>query len=117
MPTYDYSCKSCGNFDTLRSLSMRNEPATCPDCGGLSERIFVYGSHLARLDSDTRKAIEGNERAANMPLSSRDYDKSYSRMKHPSGCGCCSTSRKAATQTFANGNKSFLGKRPWMISH
>ena len=117
MPTYDYSCTTCGSFDSIRPMSLRNEMAECPECGGLSERIFAFGSNLARLDSDTRKAIEGNERAANSPMMSRDYDTGYSRMRHPSGCGCCKTGKKATTQTYANGNKSFLGKRPWMISH
>ena len=116
MPTYDYACKACGNFDALRQISKRDEPVQCPECGELSARIFAFGASLSRVDSDTRRAIEGNERSANAPVSSKDYNP-YARLKHPSGCGCCKTSTRAKTQTFANGNKSFVGKRPWMISH
>ena len=48
MPTYDYACPSCGGFDAFRSLSERNEPAACPDCGTASVRVFV----TARVDDD-----------------------------------------------------------------
>jgi len=43
--------------------------------------------------------------------------KDYARLKHPAGCGCCSTARRSATLVGANGNKAFPTKRPWMISH
>ncbi|MDO8694800.1 MAG: zinc ribbon domain-containing protein [Sheuella sp.] len=119
MPTYDYDCKSCGPFDALRQMSKRDESLACPACGALSARFFAFGSNLSRVDSDTRRAIEGNERAAHVPKMSKDYDSTYARLKHPSGCGCCSSAsgKRSATQTFANGNKTFVGKRPWMISH
>ena len=117
MPTYDYSCKTCGQFDAIRSISMRDEAAPCPSCGQLSARIFAFGSQLSRVDSDTRRAIEGNERSAHSPVLSRDYENKYARLKHPSGCGCCSSSKNSATRTLPNGNKTFAGKRPWMISH
>jgi hypothetical protein len=41
----------------------------------------------------------------------------YPRLKHPSGCGCCSGARRGATVTAPNGAKSFPSRRPWMISH
>ena len=119
MPTYDYSCNSCGSFDTIRAISMRDQPAPCPECGQLSDRVLVFGSNLSCVDAQTRQAMEGNERASHLPISSRDYDSNkYSRLRHPNGCGCCvSGIKKSATRTFENGNKTFLGKRPWMISH
>ena len=117
MPIYDYSCASCGSFDALRSTRDRDMPAVCPDCGGQAPRAFSFGAKLACGDSVTRRAIETNERAANVPISSRDKD-SYMRLRHPSGCGCCSTSaKKSNTRTLSNGNKMFAGTRPWMISH
>jgi hypothetical protein len=43
---------------------------------------------------------------------------SYARMRHPSGCGCCSgTSKRGSTVTAPSGAKTFPTKRPWMISH
>lgn len=119
MPIYDYNCVSCGPFDALRQMSQRDEALECPECGALSARVLAFGFHLALVDGDTRRAIEGNESAAHVPKMSKDYDSSYKRLKHPSGCGCCSPKnrKRGATQTFANGNKTFVGKRPWMISH
>jgi putative FmdB family regulatory protein len=117
MPTYDYACPDCGGFDALRSVAQRDDPAACPDCGAGSPRVFVSAPRLALLSSSTRSAMDTNERARHEPRSSKDQG-SYSRLKHPAGCGCCSTSgKRGATVTAANGAKGFPSKRPWMISH
>ncbi|OYT98286.1 MAG: FmdB family transcriptional regulator [Burkholderiales bacterium PBB1] len=116
MPTYDYDCPACGGFDAFRTLAARNEPAICPDCSEESPRVFVSAPRLALLAGATRSAMDINERASHEPKSSRDY----ARLKHPSGCGCCSTggsTRRGATLRAANGDKTFPSKRPWMISH
>lgn len=112
MPTYDYECRACGGFDALRSVSRRDEPAACPDCGAASPRVMSAAPRLALMAGSTRSAIETNERARHEPKSSKDYQ----RLKHPSGCGCCSTKR-GATVTAANGVKGAPSRRPWMISH
>lgn len=113
MPTYDYACGDCGGFDAFRSLAERNQPATCPDCGTPSPRVFATAPRLALMDGGTRRAMDTNERARHAPQHSGDY----ARLKHPAGCGCCSTSQRGATLKAPNGNKTFPGKRPWMISH
>jgi len=113
MPTYDYACAGCGGFDAFRALAQRDEPAVCPDCGSAAPRVFVTAPRLALMESGTRSAMATNERARHEPRSSRDY----ARLKHPSGCGCCSTGSRGATVTGANGNKAFPAMRPWMISH
>jgi putative FmdB family regulatory protein len=115
MPTYDYACRDCGGFDAFRAGSGRNEPASCPDCGEASPRVFASAPRLALMDTGTRGAMAVNERARHEPKRSGDY----ARLKHPSGCGCCSTgaSGRSATVRGANGNKAFPTKRPWMISH
>jgi putative FmdB family regulatory protein len=113
MPTYDYACAGCGGFDAIRALARRDEPARCPDCGRASPRVFVTAPRLALMESGTRSAMATNERARHEPRSSRDD----ARLKHPAGCGCCSTGKRGATVTGANGNKAFPAKRPWMISH
>jgi putative FmdB family regulatory protein len=116
MPTYDYDCPSCGGFDAFRSLAARNEPAMCPDCSHESPRVFVSAPRLALLAGEMRSAFDINERASHEPKSSRDY----ARLKHPNGCGCCSTtgsSRRSPTVRAPDGAKAFPSKRPWMISH
>jgi putative FmdB family regulatory protein len=113
MPTYDYECRDCGGFDALRSVSRRDEPAACPDCGTASPRVMSAAPRLALMAGSTRSAIETNERARHEPKSSKDYQ----RLKHPSGCGCCSSAKRGATVTAANGVKGAPSRRPWMISH
>jgi putative FmdB family regulatory protein len=113
MPTYDYACGGCGGFDAFRSMSQRDEPAACPACGAASPRVFASAPRLALLDGGTRSAMDTNERARHEPRRSSDY----ARLKHPSGCGCCTPGKRSATVTGANGNKAFPSKRPWMISH
>jgi putative FmdB family regulatory protein len=113
MPTYDYACGGCGGFDAIRALTLRNEPAACPDCGGASPRVLVSAPRLALMDSGTRSAVQTNQRAQHEPRRSAEY----ARLKHPAGCGCCLSSKRGATTTAANGNKAFPSKRPWMISH
>ncbi|MEO6277775.1 zinc ribbon domain-containing protein [Roseateles sp.] len=116
MPTYDYACAGCGGFDAIRSVSARDEPAACPDCGAAAPRVFVTAPRLALMSGGTRAAFATNERARHEPKTSGEY----ARLKHPSGCGCCGSSgsgKRGATLTGANGNKAFPSKRPWMISH
>ncbi|MDD2545207.1 MAG: zinc ribbon domain-containing protein [Burkholderiaceae bacterium] len=115
MPTYDYACPACGGFEAFRSLAQRNDPCACPDCGADARRVFVSAPRLACLSSATRSAHETNERAQHAPRSSQDGN--YGRLRHPSGCGCCTTDKRGATVTAANGAKGFPSKRPWMISH
>jgi putative FmdB family regulatory protein len=120
MPTYDYACPDCGGFDAFRSLAARNDPALCPECGTGSPRVFVSAPRLACVSSETRFAMDTNERARHEPRSSKSLEGgsgSYGRLKHPSGCGCCSTSKKATTVRAPDGSKTFPSKRPWMISH
>ena len=119
MPTYDYACSRCGGFDALRTLAARNDPCACPVCGSAASRVFVSAPRLACTSPEQRRALETNERSQNAPRSSRDTGESYARLRHPSGCGCCSTAgtKRGATVTTPNGSKTFPGKRPWMISH
>lgn len=113
MPTYDYLCPGCGDFDVVRPMSQRNDPAACPGCGASAPRVLATAPRLALVDGHTRAAIGANERSQHAPLHSRDYV----RAKHPAGCGCCATGKRSSTVTTPAGNKAFPGKRPWMISH
>lgn len=121
MPTYEYDCLGCGGFDAIRRLSERNEPAACPACARPSQRVFASAPRLACTTAEQRRAHDTNERAQHAPRSSRDGGQgSYGRLRHPSGCGCCSNGgagKRGATVTAANGAKAFPAKRPWMISH
>ena len=62
MPTYDYACPSCGGFDAFRSLSERNEPAACPDCGTASPRVLACAPRLALMASQVGDAFNTKTR-------------------------------------------------------
>lgn len=117
MPTYDYECPDCGGFDLYRSLARRNDPAECPACSTMSPRVLVAAPQLSAMVAGTRRAFEANERAAHEPKSSRDLAGGYSRLRHPAGCGCCSSGIRSATVRAPSGAKAFPTRRPWMISH
>jgi putative FmdB family regulatory protein len=67
MPTYDYDCPQCGSFDALRSVSMRNQAAACPSCGGLSARILSVAPSLALMEDGARRAMATRLSPANAP--------------------------------------------------
>lgn len=119
MPTYDYACAACGQFEAVRRMAERDAACACPSCGADARRLAVGAPGLAHLPADTRKAMDINERARHEPRSSSEgSDGRYGRMRHPSGCGCCSSGRRnSTTVTAPNGAKAFPTKRPWMISH
>ncbi len=58
MPTYTYTCRSCGSFDLVRTISRRTEPAHCPGCDRESMRA-ITAPHLARLDGSLDRAVTG----------------------------------------------------------
>ncbi|MHB1121444.1 MAG: zinc ribbon domain-containing protein [Ramlibacter sp.] len=114
MPTYDYACAGCGGFDAIRSIARRDEPAHCPGCGAASPRVLVAAPQLACLAGNVRAVHDTNERAQHAPRSTRE---GYARLRHPSGCGCCSGAKRTSTIQAHDGSKAFPSRRPWMISH
>lgn len=107
MPIYDYLCADCGPFQALGKVSTFDAPCSCPTCGAESPRGAVAAPQLSRLDSGRRSAHAVNERASHAPKLSRDVDP---RMK-----GKRITRSKA--RTGADGSKSLVNNRPWMLSH
>ncbi|OYV35905.1 MAG: hypothetical protein B7Z81_08075 [Acidocella sp. 20-61-6] len=99
MPTYDYLCEECGPFEAIKRMSERDQPASCPVCGIAAKRV-LSAPRLAEMEKSRRIAMETNERSRHEP-----------KRSHGSGCSCCKPSTPKA------GPKSFVGRRPWMISH
>ncbi|MBW2261793.1 MAG: zinc ribbon domain-containing protein [Deltaproteobacteria bacterium] len=73
MPTYDYACESCGEFELQQSII---EPArkTCPRCGGPVRRLIsggtgfiLKGSSSAALDCGHEKPCCGRETRCDKP--------------------------------------------------
>lgn len=107
MPTYDYKCTHCGQFEVLRRMADRDAPAVCPQCGLQSERILIAAPYLADMNSNLRHAMATNEKAQHEPGLSSAH-------QHHKGCGCSKPTPGASAQS---GPKSFANRRPWMISH
>lgn len=117
MAIYEYRCADCGPFSAMRPMSQSAEPAHCPECAALAERAWITAPAFSGMSSDRRTAFATNERAQHEPkLASRLDPASKSGHIHGPGCGCGS-GKSTATRTAPTGEKSFPGKRPWMISH
>ena len=114
MPIYEYQCSNCVNtFSAQNSVSNYQQPASCPECGGLAPRIVSTPPQLNAMNPSLRKAFQVNEKSAHEP---------GVRHKHHCGssCGCGSSTKPtdAATQQApALVAKQQLGKRPWMLGH
>lgn len=122
MPVYEYMCDACGDFTELKPMSEYQAPQACPDCGAMSPRVMLTAPHFSVASRTSLAAHAGNEAARNAPMSVEAYQDKQDRVKHKSGCSCCSggmqsRSKKSKTATGANGAKSFPSARPWMISH
>jgi putative FmdB family regulatory protein len=102
MPVYDYACSVCGPFRALRPMADYADPQPCETCGRPAPRAILAAPAIAGLDQNVRRALAINEQARHEPR--------RSRLSHGSSCGCCRGSGPPAA-------KSFVGRRPWMISH
>jgi putative FmdB family regulatory protein len=40
MPLYDYNCERCGSFEAQRHHTEAGAPASCPECGAESARVW-----------------------------------------------------------------------------
>ncbi|NLW56240.1 MAG: hypothetical protein GX050_06440 [Firmicutes bacterium] len=71
MPTYDYECAKCGQFEQFQKIT--EEPLTsCPHCGGEVRRkisrnvgIIFKGSGFYITDNRKPDSGSGNREAAN----------------------------------------------------
>ncbi len=109
MPVYDYLCRACGPFTAIRPMAAFADPFPCEDCGADAPRALLSAPSVSGLDGGRRAAFTANERTAHAPARVS---------RHPSGCGCCSGSRRGALRAEPiAAAKSFPAQRPWMISH
>ena len=70
MPTYDYSCATCGPFSEVRPMAEFARPQPCPTCGASAPRAVL-----------SAPALGGSAKMqAAVPSPMRT---------HPGGCSCC----------------------------
>ena len=108
MPVYDYQCPSCGPFSAIRAMADYAQPSPCDGCGEPAPRAVGSAPAIAGMNAELRRGLAVNERSRHEPRRSGGA--------HPSGCGCCSGAKRPAGGS-AGAAKSFVGRRPWMISH
>jgi putative FmdB family regulatory protein len=66
MPTYEYTCPVCGEFEAWRPAAHAGEPVACPACGAGAPRH--YGPpNLRRTPAPLAAAIERSQRSAHEP--------------------------------------------------
>lgn len=105
MPFYDYECTKHGAFELVRPMSQSADPATCPECGGASNRV-ITAPRLRTLGALTRSSMERNERSRHSP--------------HVCGPGCGHRSGPPSRQNQASDKPkmiSYTGPRPWVVEH
>jgi putative FmdB family regulatory protein len=115
MPVYEYLCDSHGVFTAMRPMSEYLDPQPCPDCTSPASRVMVSAPRVSGLSSRRKAAYAKNEQSQHAPLSADAY-----KAGHSAGCSCCSGSvrlRSGSKARSSRGAKSFVNKRPWMISH
>ncbi len=68
MPTYDYECEKCGQFELFQKIT--EDPLTvCPHCGGevhrkISRNVGIIFKGAGFYITDNRKADSGSENTA-----------------------------------------------------
>ncbi|MBD2577499.1 zinc ribbon domain-containing protein [Oscillatoria sp. FACHB-1406] len=87
MPLYDFRCKTCGDFEALRTIAELNVPMTCPICSEIVQRLF--SPPMVNLNSGRLPSSDSGEPAR------------VRRIKAP---------QPPKYQTVKGG-------RPWMLGH
>jgi putative FmdB family regulatory protein len=88
MALYEFRCADCGLFEEWRSIADRGNPAHCPTCDRLAQRVFS-SQGLISLSRPLRLTSE----PAEPKLVQRNLEPKEQRLKsHP-------------------------GSRPWMVTH
>ncbi|MFN0317567.1 MAG: FmdB family zinc ribbon protein [Burkholderiales bacterium] len=67
MPTYDYRCEQCGDFEMRRPMSESSAPTKCPSCQADARRL-ILAPFLAMMNPHSRIAHARNEKSADAPL-------------------------------------------------
>lgn len=66
MPTYEFRCPECTDFDLIFDMRSVPDVAQCPRCGGTSRRR-VSAPRLSRGGSAAARLIESTQRSAHEP--------------------------------------------------
>ena len=116
MSIYDYKCQKHGLFHELVEMSDSGENRPCPECQIACPQVIVVAPSLLNMDSHKRKEGAFNEREQHATQKSRQIEHASGRSNKlllPDA----SMSKSSRTLINNDGTKTFIGQRPWMISH
>ena len=74
MPTYDYSCHSCGHrFEAARKIADRKEPEgnPCPECGSMEVKQGIFKADSVFKFNDSKDQGQFKEMINNMKKNTR----------------------------------------------
>jgi putative FmdB family regulatory protein len=66
LPTYGFTCGSCGDFTVVRPMAEASALAVCPACGQSGRRMFAAPA-LRALNPGLRRVQDASERSADAP--------------------------------------------------
>jgi putative FmdB family regulatory protein len=84
MPTYAYTCESCGPFDERRPMAQCSAPASCPSCDREARRVYTPPG-LVRTPAALSRALNREARSAHKPEVVRARGRG--RPLHSGACG------------------------------
>lgn len=104
MPTYEYECGTCGNFEEFQRIT-EDPLAECPTCGRAVQRLISSGTGIIFKGSgfyatDSRKAEKKETSKADSDASSKDESSGGANSKEKNSAKK-DTKKKAPTATAA----------------
>ena len=105
MPLYDFHCETCGPFRQFRSISNRDAPMDCEQCGSEAERVLT-APQLNLMSGNNRIAETRNEKSAHEPDVVTMVGRGGDKEKAPK-----------APKPLHNHSHGANAHRPWMLGH
>lgn len=80
MPTYEYDCRKCGEFEAFRSMS---DPCLtkCPHCGGRVQKVILTAPGLSMPDMHWEDENDGRGRYITQLASKKQDPNAYCRSR------------------------------------
>jgi len=88
MPTYDYSCEKCGQFEIWQSIK-DNALAVCPTCGSKIERLISANVGFVLKGSGFYQNDFKNKPKPSSPVTEKAKPEAKPSSDAAPGCGTC----------------------------
>ena len=111
MPSYEYTCAQCGEFEAWQPIAEAMAPLPCPECHQPAARM-LSSPHVRTSGAGLRYFAESrNEKSAHEPATEH-------RLKAGRKSAVSHVHAHARTHGHAHAHgPAKQGHRPWMIGH